>query len=1277
MTRKNMKSDSKQTKKLNPANVFITLCILIMFFSILSQSGLCVSGSGFTDPTSTIATINIQTQVSDPRPTIRVEFTKAVVELQAKLYLSGTNSEVALNTLNHSDDNTVFKFQPTVPLTDGQTYKFVIQGKDYLNNYGVLKDYDFQVAVSPILVYLVNPLYGASNTQVFNLRIGTDRPAEGCRFFAAGSYTYDELPATTNGFSKITVPEIDNPVFELANFDKAKTFADGGYTLNVICKDIYGYINDANPRIITVFYDPTPPVILQTYAKPAIVVEGKQVTLFADTDDQTLCKYGTSATTYDSMTNYFGPFRTDNTSKADFSMNHSITLQLNDSDDKKTFSYNVICMNRATDKSQAKQVAYSVNWGAPGDITAIGPSGVLSNLTITITASTNKKASCSLSNGYPLATVDNYEHARQVTVDSDGNYTVTIRCVFNIDNTNASKTTSFIVDTQPPVMDFVNNFQPGGTPGYTCDALFSGTWGAHDAGSGVDSYSFNIVNVDNNSYIASWASTNNNYTVVNQLSLLAGTKYSFVVKAIDQGGKESLEMQGDPVVADHSKCTALALNCSNSLLDYGFETDVDCGASCIKKCGKDKKCLLDNDCESDNCDKSAPINGYGVCGLPLCQDGIRDGSETDVDCGGSCGFCEDGNKCQVSSDCKSDSCTDGICGAPSCTDKIRNGDETDVDCGGSCPSCEMHICGAADGVCVVNCNPVDPACLSSEITGGTCTVDRICVLNCTTKDLDCRSGNPTCSAGDGCVAGCGTPDPDCGDITDPTELCQAGNVCAVNCLSKDPDCPAAENDTSITGHTCELGDGCNPLCPTPDADCGGFTCDRSNACVNGCQPPDPDCGPLCKMNLDCQTGVCANNRCANPFCNDNIRDGTETGVDCGGNVCSVCDNGISCLLNSDCKSQYCDSSTNKCADKKIGASCLAGDGCKNGCTPTDPDCATGKKTNWLLIILIIFLMLIIAGGVAYYYLFYLKDKKNKQPLQPLKPLTAPFLQNVQKQGGQPQDKLKLQKDHIKYVESLKQRHKENFGLFSVFGGQAQSAAKADKTSDAVGVGAKSESAGQKATSTAKNSAIEKLSALNSGNAPSSAKESKSIFERLTTITTKRGMNKEGLDKIEDKLKGRKEDIFNKLASVTGSGKKKQLKESESGKSPLSKKHVAETKESSNSVSSKKDQKDKKDLEIFNKLSEVSGKKIASEFSEIVSSKPNKDEIMRVLSKISAGKNRKEAKDIFEELLVYLIKLKKISKKDVLDVLTELSMNSTLSEKEVSDLIFEISKRTET
>ncbi|NET32067.1 MAG: hypothetical protein F6K19_08695 [Cyanothece sp. SIO1E1] len=78
------------------------------------------------------------------------------------------------------------------------------------------------------------------------------------------------------------------------------------------------------------------------------------------------------------------------------------------------------------------------------------------------------------------------------------------------------------------------------------------------------------------------------------------------------------------------------------------------------------------------------------CSLPACDDGLFNGQETGVDCGGPdcipCPTCDDGiqNGDEEGIDCGGSECIP----CPTCTDNIKNGDEKGVDCGGSnCISC--------------------------------------------------------------------------------------------------------------------------------------------------------------------------------------------------------------------------------------------------------------------------------------------------------------------------------------------------------------------------------------------------------------------------------------------------------------------------------------------------------------------------------------------------------------------------------------------------------------
>ena len=74
-----------------------------------------------------------------------------------------------------------------------------------------------------------------------------------------------------------------------------------------------------------------------------------------------------------------------------------------------------------------------------------------------------------------------------------------------------------------------------------------------------------------------------------------------------------------------------------------------------------------------------------------CDDTILNDDETDVDCGGNCDECEEGDDCDYNGDCITDYCdSNGVCRKLSCNDNVKNGNETGVDCGGSCSSCSNN-----------------------------------------------------------------------------------------------------------------------------------------------------------------------------------------------------------------------------------------------------------------------------------------------------------------------------------------------------------------------------------------------------------------------------------------------------------------------------------------------------------------------------------------------------------------------------------------------------------
>jgi hypothetical protein len=115
---------------------------------------------------------------------------------------------------------------------------------------------------------------------------------------------------------------------------------------------------------------------------------------------------------------------------------------------------------------------------------------------------------------------------------------------------------------------------------------------------------------------------------------------------------------------------------------------------------------------------SAPVAAPPPAAPPstaTCTDGVRNGTETDIDCGGpTCPRCAAGKKCQGAGDCVGGTCLNQVC-QPTCSDGVKNGQETDVDCGGpDCPPC------ANGDACEVLADCLSARCGDEDGEGNTC-----------------------------------------------------------------------------------------------------------------------------------------------------------------------------------------------------------------------------------------------------------------------------------------------------------------------------------------------------------------------------------------------------------------------------------------------------------------------------------------------------------------------------------------------------------------------------
>lgn len=306
-----------------------------------------------------------------------------------------------------------------------------------------------------------------------------------------------------------------------------------------------------------------------------------------------------------------------------------------------------------------------------------------------------------------------------------------------------------------------------------------------------------------------------------------------------------------------------ARRCENSKCSYGprpagFVCNANGGQLC-DGAGGCVNCLTDNDCGNGQC-----VNNS--CVMPSCNDGLKNGNESDVDCGGSCGVCAQKDTCNSSTDCSTGLCLQGQC--RTCSE--------DNDC-------------ATDTFCTFG------HCVADRVQGDTCTADSQCASGSCADGTCCESAcNGTCQACSS--AKTGVTDGICAPVltnTDPDAECtdEGASSCGVNgtgCNGNavNPGCNLYPYGTTVLNTNCaspyhsELKaycDGNGQVLGGEVVHCGTNTCNKNTGlCNTGCTQ-DAECEPgnFCK-NAACvppmqKGGSCsADNECAGGSCVDGV-----------------------------------------------------------------------------------------------------------------------------------------------------------------------------------------------------------------------------------------------------------------------------------------------------------------------------------------------------------------------------------------------------------------------
>ena len=179
------------------------------------------------------------------------------------------------------------------------------------------------------------------------------------------------------------------------------------------------------------------------------------------------------------------------------------------------------------------------------------------------------------------------------------------------------------------------------------------------------------------------------------------------------------DLQADPnLVGEGSSSGAAAAKCGDNCVIAPDGT--------ILGAGKGAECKVGADCASTICES-------GKCTEPLSTDNVKNGTETDVDCGGTAPTnapkCLEGKVCKGNDDCHWGTCNAGKCGGD--VKGQKDGDQTDIDCGGAqSPPCDWGQGCQFDRDCG---------------TGGKCGQDKKCLVG---PSCDVVHGGTTCGTGE-------------------------------------------------------------------------------------------------------------------------------------------------------------------------------------------------------------------------------------------------------------------------------------------------------------------------------------------------------------------------------------------------------------------------------------------------------------------------------------------------------------------------------------------------
>lgn len=315
------------------------------------------------------------------------------------------------------------------------------------------------------------------------------------------------------------------------------------------------------------------------------------------------------------------------------------------------------------------------------------------------------------------------------------------------------------------------------------------------------------------------------------------------------------------------------------------------GTTCAPAACVNMACGFMNAADLTPCTTTTAMPGFcdmGMCVPESCMDMMQNGDETDVDCGGTmCGGCPFMDNCLVDGDCDSNNCVGGGAGGAGGGGSGGAGVGTcDVCTNGGCPAmqfCDLtqaldinKICQpakvngiactsqtgecvstfCADGVCCDAACGTNPNCTACNLMGsmGTCTNQPV-----TDPEMACTFNQSTCAAADCNTMGA------CDFLTTGTCATSCtGNLLTTSTCNSMGMCAAGSAVACAGGYTCQSGTACNTMCSS-NAQCVTST-HFCNTMTSMCQPRKAVGQACLNMPLECLNDQCVDTYCCNTTC---------------------------------------------------------------------------------------------------------------------------------------------------------------------------------------------------------------------------------------------------------------------------------------------------------------------------------------------------------------------------------------------------------------------------